>query len=376
MSSTVNIVEQLKDLLDSNKSLCRRLQQRLQHCAQDNPDPLTNPVHSLDDLYCRLERFLTSMPWGEFESKVESRKSKEQGLFRRIDQATGYIYYLFGDLQYEPAIADWIKQYNALWGEFLNSSESWNNDYYEMLKSDPLFELDTDKYEPPANWHSWNDFFSRSLENLDYLESLENLERLENLEHLPPLAAPAEGRFFGWTKISEDSTLPCTEPIKTATVFDIKALLGNSSYRNSFADGRFGHITLDIYNYHRFHSPCEGTIVDIQEIDGQLSAGGKIIWDKAEHRYRYEQADNIGYQMIEKRVVIVIESGTQASTPAIEQGTRNKEKGRLIAIIPVGVAQVGSIKLNEDIIIGAEVRKHQELGCFLCGGSDIIILTN
>ena len=384
MNNAAHIVEQLKDLLRHDRDLYSRLQQHLQHCAKENPDSTTNPVHSLDDLYSYMQRFLISMPWG-WSDKVEmpsysvSQESKKEnittaGLFRRIDQATGYFYYLFGNLQYEPPIADWLHHYNVLWGEFLSSTDSWNNEYLEMIKSDPLFELNTDKYESPDHWHCWNDFFSRKLRKPERVKQLGKLKKTKSLE---TISSPAEGCFFGWTKISEDSTLPCNEPVKTTDIFDIKTLLGNSPYRNSFADGQFGHIVLDIYNYHRFHSPVNGKIVDIQDIDGQLSAGGRIIWDALQHRYRYSQLDNIGYQMIEKRMVIIIAVESQKQKEEcqkweVESGTSTT----LIALIPIGVAQVGSIRLNEDISIGEEIRQHQELGYFLCGGSDVIILTN
>ena len=215
------------------------------------------------------------------------------------------------------------------------------------MKSDPLFELDTDKYESPANWHCWNDFFSRRLSKEGFFALISRNEDSDRV------AFVADGVEYAWLPIRNN-----TLDVKTATIENLTDLLGESPYKKQFENGRFMHIALDMFNYHRFHSPCSGTVVDIREIDGVLSDGGRIIWDAAEHRYRYEQQDNIGYQMAEKRAVIVIEAKN------------------LIAIIPVGVAQVGSIRLNEDIKTGVTVKQGQELGCFLCGGSDIVIMEN
>ena len=364
---TNDIIKQLSNLLLQANGLKHTLQQTIEAHRHDNPDPQTNPVRSLDDLFIWLDRFLTVMPWEGLATGTKNKdlrqptderaKNKEQGtktaamkgqgLFRRIDQSIGYQYYNFGDLQYEPRIAEWLKRYNAAWAEHLNSSESWNNRYYELLKSDPLFELDTDKYESPDHWHCWNDFFSR---------------RLNSSSQVPWVA---EGQQHTWLPISADSKLQVPQAIKTTDIFDIKALLGNSRYNEAFANGSFTHITLDMYNYHHFHSPADGKIVDIQEIDGQLTSGGEIIWDTEQNRYRYKYADNLGYQMIEKRVVIVI-----------EQGAKSKEQGHLIAIIPIGVAQVGSVYIEKDITVGAEVHRGQDLGHFLCGGSDVIVIRN
>ena len=364
---TNDIIKQLSNLLLQANGLKHTLQQTIEAHRHDNPDPQTNPVRSLDDLYIWLERFLTVMPWEGLATGTKNKdlrqptdertKNKEQGtktsamkgqgLFRRIDQSIGYQYYIFGDLQYEPRIADWLKRYNAAWAEHLNSSESWNNEYYELLRSDPLFELDTDKYESPDHWHCWNDFFSR---------------RLNSSSQVPWVA---EGQQHTWLPIDANNKLHVPEVIKTTDIFDIKALLGNSRYNEAFANGSFTHITLDMYNYHHFHSPADGKIVDIQEIDGQLTSGGEIIWDTEQNRYRYKYADNLGYQMREKRVVIVI-----------EQGAKSKEQGHLIAIIPIGVAQVGSVYIEKDIVVGAEVHRGQDLGHFLCGGSDVIVIRN
>ena len=336
------VIDRLKHILANDTRLREQLVRTIDKAAADNPDPQTNPVRTLDDLYEWLERFLTVMPWEGLTSV-----NKEQRLFRRIDQSIGYQYFLFGDVQYEPKIAEWLKQYNTAWAEHLNSSESWNEEYLELLKSDPLFELGTNKYESPANWHCWNDFFSRRLSKEGFLSLTSRNEDSDRV------AFVADGVKYPWLPIRNN-----TLDVKTATIEHITDLLGDSPYKQQFVNGRFMHIALDMFNYHRFHSPCSGTVVDIREIDGKLSDGGRIIWDAMEHRYRYEQQDNIGYQMAEKRAVIVIEAKN------------------LIAIIPVGVAQVGSIRLNEDIKTGATIKQSQELGCFLCGGSDIVIMEN
>ena len=344
------VTYRLKSLLENDSYLRSMMLYSLDCATLHNPDLTTNPVRLLDDLYRFLDIFLNSMPWQAVERFTGNKQTGS--LFHRIDQSTGYFYYLFGELQYQPQIADWIKQYNTLWGEFLDSNESWNNEYYELLKQDPLFELDGNKYESPDKWHSWNDFFSRRLGTQS-----------------PSPAFIAEGKSFPWLPI-QDNTLA----IKTAKIDNITELLGNSPYKRAFENGSFMHITLDIFNYHRFHSPVSGRIVDIQDIDGVLSDGGKIIWDKAEHRYRYEQADNIGFQMIEKRIAIVIEPADAMqwhlpfSTPALQ-------RIGLLAIIPIGVAQVGSIRLNDCIRTGAKIDKGQEIGYFLCGGSDVVVMS-
>ncbi len=336
------IVEKYKSILAAKPDLLLKMQKRFEFMASENPSALTNPVRSVSDFYDFCNCFLSTMPWLMLK---QDETNKGWGLFRRIDQAIGYFYYVLGDLQYEPQIAQWLKEYHDCWAEYLNSPQSWSEQYYRLALSDPLFELTLGKYESPQNWHCWNDFFSRRLSSSNFLPYV------------------ADGTAFAWRNINSQSCLDSAEEIKTSDVFSIKDLLADSPYNEAFSGGAFTHITLDMYNYHHFHSPVAGKVVDIRDIDGLLTDGGEIIWDKQQNRYRYLYEENLGYQMIEKRTLIVI-----------EQAANDKKQTMLIAIIPVGVAQVGSIVLEKEVKIGANVSKGQDLGHFLCGGSDVIIL--
>ena len=343
MASYSRDIELLKEIIEMHLHIKKQFVARLLRNAEENPDAVTNPVRSLDDLYAFLNYFLTAMPWMglEYGEGIKSNSSNKS-LFYRIDQSIGYVYYIFGELQFEPEIAEWLKLYHRHWAEYLDSTDSWNDEYYELAKSDPIFELNGEKYESSDNWHTWNEFFAR---------------RLSTSVRPPQIA---EGQTFPWLSISGN-----TLDLKTAKIGNVSDLLGDSPYKEHFENGLFTHITLDIYNYHRFHSPVDGKIIDIQEIDGILSDGGKIIWDVELEKYRYELQENIGFQMIEKRTAIMI---SLSPAPNCEN--------RMLAIIPIGVAQVGSILISEDIKIGGNVIKGQELGHFLFGGSDVVVITN
>ena len=140
-----------------NSDLRAMLEQRLQQAAIENPHRETNPVRTIEDWCAYVERFAHLMPWQTMDI------GEDASFFRRIDQNIGYFYFLLGDLQYEPRVAQWLKEYNIAWGEWLSSPDSWNEEYYQLALSDPLFELQTNRYESPSNWHSWNDFFARRL---------------------------------------------------------------------------------------------------------------------------------------------------------------------------------------------------------------------
>ena len=101
------VVSELKNTFDKDEDLKNKMQRQLAANLSDNPDPQTNPVRTLEDLYPWFDRYLTSMPWMGLEQKAGRAI---HGLFHRIDQSIGYAYYLLGDLQFEPSVAGWLKR--------------------------------------------------------------------------------------------------------------------------------------------------------------------------------------------------------------------------------------------------------------------------
>ena len=312
----------LNGLLTKYPDLCALLEQRLQQAAIENPHPETNPVRTIEQWSTYVERFARQMPWQTMDI------GEDASFFRRIDQNIGYFYFLLGDLQYEPRIAQWLKEYNTAWGEWLSSPDSWNEEYYQLALSDPLFELASDRYESPSNWHSWNDFFARQL-------------RKPLSTHHTSLIAPCDGAIT-------------SAPVKTASIANWLDLLGNSPYRDCFVGGETMHIVLDVFDYHRFHMPCDGVVLECTTIQGIHAGGGEIIWDEAQGRYRYEQCGVTDFQMLETRGVLVLD------TPSYGK----------IAIVPVGVQQVSSVQWT---FVNHKLAQGAELGCFLFGGSDVAL---
>lgn len=325
------MVNQLRDILESNPLIASQISMRLAHNAAINPSYTTNPVRSIKALYTWLQHFLTCLPW-------EGLNLPNHSVFRRIDQSIGYVYYLFGKLQYNPLIAKWLIAYNEAWADWLHSNDSWNEDCYELVKTDPLFELTTDKYESPDNWHCWNDFFCRRLAPN---------KQFQGVPLADGIVAPSEGDILD-------------APIKTMDHYVWADLLGDSPYRAQLVDAKALHLSLDMYHYHRLHAPTNGRIVDLRIIPGMHLDGGRIIWDEQQHRYRYANSNNTNFQALETRGVMVIE----------------RDNGLLLAVVAVGVAQISSVNWAKDIQIGTTLTQGQEIGHFACGGSDVVVLYN
>ncbi len=333
--------------LIENIDLRSLLEQSLAQAAIANPHRETNPVRTVEEWCAYVERFARCMPWQGMDI------GEEASFFRRIDQNIGYFYflldqpldtlrdkgYIYPSLQYEPRVAAWLRDYNTAWGKYLSSPDSWNNSYYNLARTDARFELDTDRYESPDHWHSWNDFFARKL-NSQF--SILNSQFL----------SPCDGEI-------------AFSPVKTASIANWLDLLGDSPYREAFAGGETTHIVLDVFDYHRFHAPCDGTVLECKTIEGIHAGGGVIIWDEEQSRYRYDQLGVTDFQMLETRGVLILD------TPAFGK----------IALVAVGVQQVSSVqwthpKLNSQFsILNSQfsIRQGTELGCFKFGGSDIVL---
>lgn len=299
-----------------------RLEAQIAANMAANPDHKTNPVQSLQDFYSYATHYLTAMPWQGLDM------SEDEGLSHRIDQSIGYFYYIFGDLQNDHEVARWLSNYDTEWGRWLSSADSWSDECLRLVQADPLFELS--RYESPNHWHSWNDFFSR---------------------HLLPNSACMCKSF-----VSPSDGVILRAPVKTASIAHWIDILGDCPYRNCFEGGETFHIVLDMYDYHRFHAPLAGRVLDVRLIDGVHNAGGRIVWDNQQHRYRYDQLGDESFQMIEKRGVLVLQTFM----------------GK-VAIVPVGVAQVSSVNWLPSVRVGATIEQGDELGYFLCGGSDIVL---
>lgn len=342
------VVEQINHILDCDVALRHLTEQSLQQAAAANPHLRTNPVRTLDDWYAYLEYFLHHMPWDNLDL------GEDATFFQRIDQNIGYFYYLldqplealqdrgywYHSLQYEPRVAAWLVEYNKAWGEWLSGADSWNDSYYYLARTDTRFNLDTDRYESPSNWHSWNDFFARRLK-FPFLIPGERLFQSSGF----PFISPCDGVIMDY-------------PVKTMNSNHLQDLLGDSPYAERFAAGKVIHLVLDVFDYHRFHAPCKGKIVELKIIPGIHAGGGVIIWDEEQGCYRYDQLGAVGFQSLETRGVLVMD------TP--DYG--------YVALVAVGIQQVSSVVWHEQLKVGTMIQPGDELGRFLFGGSDVVLL--
>ncbi|MGE5362913.1 MAG: phosphatidylserine decarboxylase [Bacteroidota bacterium] len=352
---------ELISIVDSNPYIKSLLEKSIAQAKLVNPDKNTNPAQTLEEYYQFVTWAETCMPWSILP------KTPYSSLYDKIDQSLNYFYFINdqplkelegqgfynNSLQYVKPYSDWLVSFVKAWGLYLDSPESWNDEYYKLAMTDSKFGLSAGWYEDPSNWKSFNQFFARYLASPDK-------RPITSPDDNSVVISPADAVPQGMWSIDSKSQIVQQDgvPVKSGTLTSIEKLIGeDSQYEKEFADGIMTHTFLDVQDYHRFHFPVSGTVREVRNIAGQDAVGGIITWNPAIRRYMFDPTVP-GWQSIETRGCVIVET---------------KDFG-LVAILPIGMSQVSSVKFEDNIKAGLRVNKGDMLGCFLFGGSDIVMI--
>ncbi|MEL7146607.1 MAG: phosphatidylserine decarboxylase [Bacteroidota bacterium] len=354
--------KELITLLDKDPALKSMLESSIRKAKALNPDRNTNPAQSLEEYFEFVSWAETSMPWGLI------KKEEYPEIFDHIFQGFCAFYFLIdqplpelegkglvnNSLQYYEPFAKWLVTFNKSWGAFLDTEASWYEAYYQMALKDPAFGLQNGWYEDPSKWKTFNEFFARYLKSPD--------ERpIDSPDDDTIVTSFADSQPMGVWGIDENSNLIASDgvPVKSATLKSISMLIGeDSKYKDMFANGTFTHSFLNVNDYHRYHFPVSSTVKEARIIQGINPSGGQLWWDKESQRYVFNAAAKTGWQSVETRGCVIIETA--------EYG--------FVALLPIGMAVVGSVNFEENVVPGTEVKKGDMLGHFAFGGSDFIMI--
>jgi phosphatidylserine decarboxylase len=301
------------------------------------------------------------MPWSILP------KTPYTSLYDKIDQSLDYFYFIndqplteleglglyHNTLQYVAPYTDWLVSFIKAWGLYLDTPASWKDEYYQLAKTDHKFGLSGDWYEDPSNWKTFNQFFARYLKSPDK-------RPINSPDDSKIVVSPADAMPQGVWQIDASSNIVLKGgvPVKSGRLTSIVKFIGDDSqYKNEFANGIMTHTFLDVQDYHRFHFPVSGVVKEIRNIAEQDAVGGIITWDPSISRYMLDCSVPT-WQAIETRGCIIIDT----------------EDYGLVAILPIGMSQICSIKFEDYIHVGTRVKKGDMLGCFLFGGSDIVMI--
>lgn len=225
-----------------------------------------------------------------------------------------FISKIYGKLQNLPMsqkkIPDFIKKYNIKMEDFLPEEN--------RLASSP--------------YSNFNQFFVRRFRS----------GRRPFIDDPTVMPAFSEARYFGWKEVTSFQKIP----VKGFTL-DIPSLAGNPKWEKVFLNGPLLLARLCPVDYHRFHFPDDGKLLDHYSLKGPLhSVNPLALKAKGDILFTNE------------RQVSILET---------------KNFGTL-AYIEVGATCVGKIISSKPIQPGTTFHRGEEKGYFLFGGSTVIVI--
>lgn len=240
-------------------------------------------------------------------------------------------------------------------GDFLNSQAS--TKYVSQWLADPRIEKEEyvlpDPKATDGGFKSYNEFFSR---------------KFKDINKVRPQTMPQRDYVIGAPTDAIVNTIPAkivaetaTIPTKGMQVLNIRQLLAGSKHWEKFVGGTAMSCILMPNTYHHYHSPVSGKVVETRLIDGALLG-------MEDFPNFVPTSGNVGYY--------------GASFGAFESYQRgyfiiDTGKYGLVGVVPVGLSTVGSVIFEDKFLKASgsvEVKRGDELGYFLYGGSLVILI--
>jgi phosphatidylserine decarboxylase len=277
-------------------------------------------IKTLDQYYAYLERTEKLIPKA-----------------RTILQEILEFYYLIDQAAYldkSKPFQEWIVRFACDWGKFLDTPESIA--HLDTFYKDKDFHME-DYYVAPTGWLTFNQFFAREIKP--------GKRPVAGLCDGVTIVSPADSVYQGAWKIDKKSEITVK-----GFKYSVKQLLDDSKYKDAFKGGVFTHSFLNVNDYHRYHVPVAGQVLETKIILGRMYLGVA----KDPKTGKLTPVDDEGWQMTQARGLIVL---------------KTKNLG-LVAVLPIGMAQVSSVTITPDV--GDTLAKGEEFGFFQFGGSDII----
>ncbi|MFA6238815.1 MAG: phosphatidylserine decarboxylase [Bacteriovorax sp.] len=220
---------------------------------------------------------------------------------------------LYGALQNtawsKSKISNFVKEYNISMEDYLPENQNSESPY-----------------------SSFNQFFIRRFKE----------GKRKFIQNSEDMGAFSEARYFGYNSVHDDESIP----VKGAYLKP-KHLISNTKWEETFHDGPLLLARLCPVDYHRFHYPDNGVILDDYRVDGLLHSVNPLALKAKQD-----------ILITNERHVSILE-------------TENFGK---LAYIEVGAICVGKIVQTKPLVKGDAFKRGQEKGYFLFGGSTVIVV--
>ncbi|MCF6155527.1 MAG: hypothetical protein E3K36_09805 [Candidatus Brocadia sp.] len=304
------VVKELQKIVESNEDLRLNLDKALKE--QKEGSYWYNK--KIEDVFSFFDDWLVFLP-------TTDNPEKYSYLFNEIYRRNQNIRMLLR----QPLFRDWLNKFVTARGNFMDSEKSVKN--IKEWVEDPTVNIG--EYEVPSGgFKSFDDFFTRKIKSGArpiYMSANDSI-----------ITSPADctiSKIHG--KLNTEAIFEVKDEI-----FDVKKLLDNSTLADRFLNGDGAICFLMPSDYHRFHSPVNGKIIEVKQLGGLYFAAQG--WTN----YFFERRR--GYFLIET------------------------SRYGIVGVVPVGLADISSISFvrkENDV-----VQKGDELGFFAYGGSAIVLL--
>lgn len=250
------------------------------------------------------------------------------------------------ELVYGDKMVEWL--YKSSSGKLLSEVlvKPWVSQIYGALQSTSFsrkkvvsfvkeFNIKLDDYLPEEGrtsndpYSSFNQFFIRR-----FKQGLRQYPTTLN-----EMGAPAEARYFAYDSIKDDELIPVKGKFLNAPL-----LLANPKWQDVFKDGPCLLARLCPVDYHRYHYPDHGKVLDFYPVHGKLHSVNPLALKEKEDIFSTNE-----------RVVTILETENFGKLAYVEVG----------AIMVGKIIQSGSLK---------DFKRGDEKGYFLFGGSTVIVL--
>jgi phosphatidylserine decarboxylase len=308
-------VTQLVHLLNTNDDLKEALTQAIQEAGEKE-------ITTLEQFYSFLNGLLTHIP------TAKQLNPSTEKFWLILNKSPNEV------LKESDIFNEWIRSFILSMGSFMDTTESVKA--IDTFIKDPKNKIE-DYYRGPSGWLTYNQFLARQVKP----GKRPVAERCND----EIIVSPTDSIYLGKWSVKDDATLT----VKGDT-YNINDLLADSPYQKKFKGGVFTHCYLSVNDYHRYHTPVGGTVVETKIIAGRT-------WtNEIEKFWTKKTVDDIGFQFNQTRGYIIL---------------KTKNIG-FVAVVPVGMGFVSSVNITVET--GSKLDKGDEFGFFAYGGSDIIML--
>ncbi|WP_452599943.1 phosphatidylserine decarboxylase [Pontimicrobium sp. MEBiC01747] len=352
----------------AKESLNENLYKAINNEFQGNGWPTT-----IDAYYDYLELYVRLVPnESNDESYPNAWKSNGEanGYNQKVYDLLCQFYWLVDQkipetnisMQSFKEFAAWLVSFAKAWGEFLDTEPSLTTESLHSFKYDTMYNYPLYAENEPT-WNTFNTFFYREFNGADSNTGITPLRPIAEPDNNETIVAPADCTFQQDYAIDNSGNVLDKDGKITSVVFkqthaigNVNDLLDNSEYAECFYGGTFVHYFLSPFDYHRFHTPVGGQVLEIKDIQGKVYLNVVL---KDDGQWDAPDGAGDGYEFNQARGLVILDAGEAVGK---------------VAILPIGMAQVSGVEMYIDKLKDKTVVKGQEFGKFKFGGSDIIML--